>query len=335
MDPNCPKSLEDIEDIEKVDSDAEHGHPNPDPSNADQETIQEDAADPIETTTVEMEKLEDLEPNDISLEENNQASFSTLSTGTLGLDVSENPNDNLEIIEVKDPKTFLTKVCYGFLALTLAFTIGVVFWGIQSQNSNPDFVIPETKVDTLNNTCPVWSLVGDNYCDDQAIKPECGYDFNDCCQMENDRSLCQHCFCYLSDDAKESLLEQHVNECEFWPYSGNGICDLKNNDVDHFFDVGDCCQENPICRIVTGLLESTIVPCPENICIQSNNFCIPEELGDGLCQDHNNGPFCDYDLGDCCLHFSTQNNLSLTDCCFCSCKKIPPIPQNWVPPIVG
>ena len=38
MDPNCPKSLEDIEDIEKVDSDAEHGqdNPNPDPSNADQ-----------------------------------------------------------------------------------------------------------------------------------------------------------------------------------------------------------------------------------------------------------------------------------------------------------
>ena len=94
MDPNCPKSLEDIEDIEKVDSDAEHGqdNPNPDPSNADQETIQEDAADPIETTTVEMEKLEDLEPNDISLEENNQASLSTLSTGTLCLDISENPN---------------------------------------------------------------------------------------------------------------------------------------------------------------------------------------------------------------------------------------------------
>ena len=38
-----------------------------------QETIQEDAANPVETTTVEMEKLEDLEPNDISLEENNQA----------------------------------------------------------------------------------------------------------------------------------------------------------------------------------------------------------------------------------------------------------------------
>ena len=175
MDPNNPKSLEDIEDIENIDSDSDNGQGSPDP-NADQETIQEDAADPIETTSVEMESLEDLEPNDISLEENNQASLSTLSTGTLCLDVSENPNDNLEIIEVKDPKTFLTKVCYGFLALTLAFTIGVVFWGIQSQNSNPNFVIPETKVDTLNNTCPVWSLVGDNYCDDQAIKPECGYE---------------------------------------------------------------------------------------------------------------------------------------------------------------
>ena len=136
MDPNCPKSLEDIEDIEKVDSDAEHGqdNPNPDPSNADQETIQEDAADPIETTTVEMEKLEDLEPNDISLEENNQASFSTLSTGTLGLDVSENPNDNLEIIEVKDPKTFLTKVCYLWIS---GFNPSFYYWSCFLGNSKP------------------------------------------------------------------------------------------------------------------------------------------------------------------------------------------------------
>ena len=35
---------------------------------------------PIETTTVEMEKLEDLEPNDISLEENNQASLKHTKT---------------------------------------------------------------------------------------------------------------------------------------------------------------------------------------------------------------------------------------------------------------
>ena len=61
-------------------------------------------------------------------------------------------------------------------------------------------------------------------------------------------------------------------------------------------------------------------PCPDEVCIESNNFCIPHQLGDGICQDHNNGPFCNFDLGDCCLNFgiplSEQDN---PDCCTCSC----------------
>ena len=44
----------------------------------------------------------------------------------------------------------------------------------------------------------------------------------------------------------------------------------------------------------------------------SNTFCITEELGDGICQDYNNGPFCDYDLGDC---FAINSNLD--ECCNC------------------
>ena len=57
------------------------------------------------------------------------------------------------------------------------------------------------------------------------------------------------------------------------------------------------------------------IECPENPCIKSNVHCIPHELGDGVCQDHNNGPFCDYDIGDCCL----ANRFEVSECwpCFC------------------
>ena len=67
--------------------------------------------------------------------------------------------------------------------------------------------------------------------------------------------------------------------------------------------------------------QNAVGSCPDKVCIKSNNFCIPHQLGDGICQDHNNGPFCNFDLGDCCLRFSDDHNNEefLTDCCTCSC----------------
>ena len=56
------------------------------------------------------------------------------------------------------------------------------------------------------------------------------------------------------------------------------------------------------------------VTCPENRCITPGNFCIEEELGDGICQFYNNGPFCNYDNGDCCPLIHD------TDCCYCKCR---------------
>ena len=81
---------------------------------------------------------------------------------------------------------------------------------------------------------------------------------------------------------------------------GDGICDPELNNVDAFFDAGDCCYD----------------PQSEDQCIQSNVFCNPDTKGDGLCQDYNNGPFCDYDLGDCCMISATANE---SECCFCMC----------------
>ena len=89
---------------------------------------------------------------------------------------------------------------------------------------------------------------------------------------------------------------------------------LEYNSPEYFFDLGDCCLlENELeCALKNGTAFET---CPENPCIISNSFCRPEELGDGICQDHNNGAFCDYDMGDCCLP-DTEDH----PCCGCNCK---------------
>ena len=157
------------------------------------------------------------------------------------------------------------------------------------------------------------NLLGDGYCDDQANTEQCFYDFGDCCDYtdyQTSRSLCTECFCYadnLQIPSLASKLSQLVSQCEDiiievsqWVGLGDGQCDSGMNNIDFFFDAGDCCYDSN---------EDSA-----NQCYQSNAFCNQNTLGDGLCQDYNNGPFCDYDLGDCCV---TKKNTS--ECCICLC----------------
>ena len=159
--------------------------------------------------------------------------------------------------------------------------------------------------------------------------------------MENDNFLlCEECLCFLREDEKESILQKQRESCNetdsqvsFLVHSpansevklGNGICDLDKNNMEHFFDVGDCCLEDLTCQLewvgldrIGPMRYFEEVVCPKNTCIKSNNFCIQEELGNGICEDHNNGPYCDYDLGDCCL--SLDQTMTQSNCCQCSCK---------------
>ena len=87
----------------------------------------------------------------------------------------------------KNPKkSYLSKVCYVFFGLTIAFVLVFIFWKnqsnkrLESEFAMPPIPPPSTLDAKDNNTCPVWSFVGDGYCDDEANVPECGYDFNDC-----------------------------------------------------------------------------------------------------------------------------------------------------------
>ena len=97
-------------------------------------------------------------------------------------------------------------------------------------------------------------------------------------------------------------------------FLGDGFCDLEFNNPENRFDSGDCCLPELICfRYVIPVEE---VDCPEDPCVKSNLYCTPNELGDGICQDHNNGPLCDFDYGDCCL----SNRFELGECWPCYCK---------------
>ena len=220
---------------------------------------------------------------------------------------------------------------YSFLSIFCAFIVMIIWYTAWLENKKITIEIGNEqsgiKANSNNSGCPFWDITGDGFCDDEANIPECGYDFKDCCKMENDRTICEDCFCIIPEDDKASVKQKHFERCPlyFYQHLGNGRCDLNQNNKDHYFDFGDCCLEDTTCRIKffnqTDFVDKF---CPPNPCIKSNIFCVKEELGNGICEDYNNGPFCDYDLGDCCLSppnhsWTTQGEITNRDCCICSC----------------
>ena len=239
----------------------------------------------------------------------------------------------MHVIKKSNRKDYWGKVCYIFLGLSFTFAIVfTIFWLVRTTDSDQS----ESKVtnstqntnDTFIATCPNFDIIGDGYCDDEANTPQCMFDLNDCCEMESDRTLCQNCTCILSN---MKIKEIHQESCtsaflgmECFHCIGNGICDLNLNEAKYHFDAGDCCLSDFDCETQYlnehGFLSNIHQDCPEESpCILSNNFCVPEKLGDGLCQDYNNGPFCDYDLGDCCSSLPTSQ-FNKSECCLCNCK---------------
>ena len=222
------------------------------------------------------------------------------------------------------PHEYICVILLTFASMSIPF-----IWYHLSREDREYGVLPgqtynQAKDMQSNDSCPFWHLLGDNYCDDEANIPECGYDLEDCCKVDNDRSTCTDCLCYIPKDKKVVMEEEFIKKCfstggyanEWFQYFGDGLCDLGFNSKEHFFDIGDCCLENPICMSSTFLSTASDPFCEADNCIKSNLFCVKEELGDGICQGHNNGPFCNHDLGDCCLVTETIK----TNCtCNCEC----------------
>ena len=220
---------------------------------------------------------------------------------------------------------------FSLISMGCAFAVMIIWYTVWlDKNKTPDATKSTKNATNANGTCPVWDLAGDGYCDDDANIPECGYDFSDCCELENDRSACQNCTCFVSANKIENFKEKNCLDYLDLTHLGDGTCDLNYNKAEYFFDIGDCCQQltgeqNSEYKCQDKVLNWGLIPdqdqdfivrdCPEDPCIQSNNFCIPEELGDGICQDHNNGPYCDYDMGDCCMVEVIKD-----ECCNCACS---------------
>ena len=214
----------------------------------------------------------------------------------------------------------------AILTLVISLTYWFYMKSHQANSTSPTFQNSEIDAyDISANGCLVESLVGDGYCDDEANNAKCDYDLDDCCQAESDRSSCTNCTCWIDNDQLK-LIQADFCQKEnplgaLYLDLGDGYCDLDLNTKEYLFDIGDCCIQDPICvkdelpGVLTNL--KTEVPCPDNICIESNQYCIEHELGDGLCQDHNNGPYCEYDLGDCCYNYMAVEGY---DCCTCACR---------------
>ena len=216
-------------------------------------------------------------------------------------------------------------ITFSLISMISAFAVMIIWYSVwlkDNKGQSSDVNVSHTNASISSLGCPVWEVVGDGYCDDEANIPECGYDFQDCCQMESDRSFCQNCQCIVTQVESQSYLEERCAEILDWTV-GNGACNPEHNRVEYFFDIGDCCLSGDDfkCQYTNGTKSQL---CLENPCIVSNNFCIPEELGDGVCQDHNNGPFCDYDMGDCSLDLED----ALDQCCSCSMKEVDEDKQN-------
>ena len=213
---------------------------------------------------------------------------------------------------------FICNVCYVFIGLSFACAIVFIsYWAINNDKTEKviSSISKPTKFEENDKTCQFWQVIGDGFCDDEANVPECMYDSKDCCEMESDRSFCQNCTCFISQLERDNYDEDVCNHQYFWGL-GDGTCDVQLNQAQYFFDAGDCCLPIDDLKCHRTYTYHSPMKCPEFPCIQSNNYCISQELGDGLCQDHNNGPFCDYDLGDCCLA-----SFNYTSCCACSCKQ--------------
>ena len=103
-------------------------------------------------------------------------------------------------------------------------------------------------------------LVGNGLCNDETNIFDCYYDGGDCCGYNFNSEHCKECKCLHQEVCSAGL--NH-------PLVGDGFCNAEANNLECFFDGGDCCLN-------------------------------PELVGNSICNDETNIPQCNHDGGDCC-----------------------------------
>ena len=164
---------------------------------------------------------------------------------------------------------------------------------------DPEFQnhINQTITDCHN---PSW--VGDGHCDDENNNPECDFDGGDCCLDEDHKH-------YKICDCKDPN-HTHTEICSKPMWIGDGNCDDENNFKECDYDDGDCCSDTKHLHCTECLCKTNGSSSEED----TPKTCIFHDwIGDGVCDDENNVPECDYDGGDCCVD-SEQKHCKVCEC---------------------
>ena len=240
-------------------------------------------------------------------------------------------------------KEITAKCSFAFVGMVTVFvsaaSITMLIYQI-NREERPNEInllnIIENSNETLSEELNCQDLKGDGFCDDEVNNEFCNYDGGDCCDQYLDRTMCTDCFCHIEYfQTKEYLNCPQVNMVDgklSHAKHGDGHCDEEFNTYEEFFDAGDCCLPNPtihlegsewhpIFQIEIAIHSDPPRPCKtdECECIPNNLVCNASQLGDDICQDYNNGPLCEYDLGDCCLKWFWLPHEVEGHCCNCFC----------------
>ena len=294
----------------------------------------------IDETSVSLESLglekELLRPKSPSI-------YSTKPLAKENLKIQEeDKSPHMKLKRRKKERTITAKCSFAFVGMIIVFVSAasstmLIYQIIREECPNEINLLSaiENGTDATVFELNCQDLKGDGFCDDEVNNEFCNYDGGDCCNQYLDRSMCTDCFCHIEYfPTKEYLNCPQVNLVNGkWSFAGhgNGHCDEEFNNYEEFFDAGDCCLQNPtifydgseinpISQSLFPKYADPPRPCLENecVCILNNLVCNATQLGDGICQDFNNGPLCEHDLGDCCLKIWLPYE-SKGNCCNCFC----------------
>ena len=153
------------------------------------------------------------------------------SSKSITSDLESENNNNIQHVQItsqeqeaKRRKKICHRIEYILVSLMCsicAATVVFVWYQVEGDKKPGLFIgqdLNQQPMQELSNySCPFWHITGDKYCDDEANIAQCGYDFKDCCRMQNDRTLCQDCFCHLPQQDKIKIEEKYKESCKTHP----------------------------------------------------------------------------------------------------------------------
>ena len=126
-----------------------------------------------------------------------------------------------------------SKITIVFSIIAVIIIIIIVSLASRKKVSNTNITTnsseDQEKLNSESSGCRHWSLAGDQICHDEANTEECQFDHGDCCDVQNDFSLCSECFCYSSRYMiNDTFLHDCTSQSQIHWYLGDGIRYMPN-----------------------------------------------------------------------------------------------------------